>query len=140
MSNPLVNILFGSSKTGLRAKLRRHNIRPDVVVPGNIAIDMGQETIFNIAREVGVGLAEIASVSVYNAGEPGFMDNYILSIRTTNYAHPRLDWPLSTVRDEADQAALIIGDVVSGAFPPSAVDALPANVKALTRNLAGAGR
>jgi|GEM_PF-3445383 len=122
---------LGLGSHRLMKKLRRNGVRPDIVLPGHIAIDMGQMMLFNIDREVGIRFSETTDLQVRNLGEEGFMDNYVLSLETSRYDMPRLDWRISNSRPEAEQAARIIGDVLSGALLSADSERLPRSTKAL---------
>ena len=131
-----VGHFLGTGPTELAAKLRANDIQPDIVIPGNIAIDIGKLVIYNIGQEIGINLAEITDISIYNAGEAGFMDNYLLSMKTSRYDHPHMEWRISNVKQDADQAALVITNFISGVLMSPDDAALPQNIRDLSRTLA----
>ncbi|HVI51932.1 MAG TPA: hypothetical protein VM661_12025 [Candidatus Sulfotelmatobacter sp.] len=127
-----VQRVLGLGRHRLLRKLRRNGVRPDILLPGHIVIDISRMVLFNIDQEVTVRFAEINGIDVGNQGEEGFMDSYVLSVDTTRYDMPRLEWRISNVRRDAEQVARIIDDVLSGALLTADSKRLPASTKALS--------
>ena len=128
--------ILGLGPHRLLRKLRRNGVRPDILLPGSIAIDMTKMLLFNIEREVAIRFAEVNDIALRNAGEEGFMENYVLTLETSRYDIPRLEWRISNVRQEAEQVARILGDILSGALLSADSKRLPASTKVLAGNFA----
>ena len=108
----LVRKARGLEGAARAAVLRKHRIHADIVLPGQIAIDLKKLVFFNIRRRIGIGMRDMADLGVRNVGEPGFMDHYVLSIETMDHTH--LQWRLCTDQDQGEQAARTVNDVLCG--------------------------
>lgn len=112
-------------------RLRRNNVRADILLPGGIVVDMGRLLLFHLSSEVTLRLSEINGLSIANQGEEGFMENYMLAVETTRYDQPRLNWYISNSRRDAEQVARIIGDFLTGALMSADNVSLPASTRLL---------
>ncbi len=110
----LVRKALGLKGAAQAVILRKHGLHADIVLPGQIAIDLKKLVFFNIRRRIGIGMRDMADLGVRNVGEPGFMDHYVLSIETMD--HTRLQWRLCTDQDQGEQAARTVRDVLRGAL------------------------
>lgn len=122
---------LGLGRPGLARKLRRNGVRPDILLPGGIVVDLTGPVLFNLATEVSLRFGEINGIAVDNTGETGFMDNYVLSLETLRHDMPRLEWRISNSRRDAEQVARIIGDVLTGALMTPDNARLPARTRVL---------
>lgn len=127
-----------TAQAGSAERVKNHKMDPDIVLPGNIAINLGSRTISKSDAGISINFSEITDASVQYAGQAGCVDNYVLSLKTKRYDNPKLKWRISNIEKDADQVALIVKDVISGEFSPSDCGKLPKSIQALTRQFAGA--
>ena len=136
---PFLKRLFSSSTGKLRYVLNKNGISPDIILPGNIVIDTRKQVLFHSPTQKSLRQGDILFASIANSGEAGFMDRFVLQIRTRNAIGLPQEWQIGCDAEEADQVAIIVDDFLAGTLSQPVRPPLPANIVARTQTLFKAG-